>query len=64
MIKIEIGMEKQQNLWCIFKKTDKEYWIDKNKKWNSKFDKAGIKDFDKAQKLLLELIKEEQCTTK
>lgn len=62
---MEIGMEKIQGLWCIFKKADgKELWLDKTKKWNTKFDKAGIKDMNTAQKILEKFIKEEECTTK
>ncbi|TLS99929.1 hypothetical protein [Aliarcobacter cibarius] len=59
-------MEKIQGLWCIFKKEDgKELWLDRTKKWNTKFDKAGIKDMNTAMKVLNKFIKEEeQCTTK
>ena len=62
---MEIGLEKFENLWCIFKK-DKgvELWLNKNKKWSKKDDRAGIKDYKKAEILLLNLIKENECTTK
>jgi|GEM_PF-5675905 len=55
-------MEKVGNLWCIFK-SDKnyEYWLDINKKWSSKNNRAGIKDFKKAQKLLIKIIGENRC---
>mgnify|MGYP003619090004 CR=1 FL=1 len=48
---MEIGLEKCENLWCIFKK-DKgvELWLNKNKKWSKKDDRAGIKDYKKAEK--------------
>ena len=46
---MEIGLEKSENLWCIFKK-DKgvELWLNKNKKWSKKDDRAGIKDYKKS----------------
>ena len=61
---MEIGLEKFENLWCIFKK-DKgvELWLNKNKKWSKKDDRAGIKDYKKAENLLLNLLKDKACIT-
>ena len=61
---MEIGLEKFENLWCIFKK-DKgvELWLNKNKKWSKKDDRAGIKDYKKAENLLLNLLKDKVCIT-
>jgi len=55
-------MEKVGNLWCIFK-NDKnyEYWLNMNRQWSSKENRAGIKDFSKAQKLLIKVIGESPC---
>lgn len=62
---MEIGLEKFENLWCIFKKDKEvELWLNKNKQWSKKDDKAGIKDYKKAEILLLNLIKENECTTR
>jgi hypothetical protein len=61
---MEIGLEKFENLWCIFKK-DKgvELWLNKNKEWSKKDDRAGIKDYKKAENLLLNLLKDKVCIT-
>ena len=61
---MEIGLEKFESLWCIFKK-DKgvERWLNKNKKWSKKDDRAGIKDYKKAENLLLNLLKDKVCIT-
>lgn len=62
---MEIGMQRFGQVWCIFKIEGKEeYWLDKNKQWKTKWDKAGIRDEKKAQKLLNQLVKESLCTQK
>ena len=62
---MDIGLEKVENFWCVFKKTDKEYWLDQNKKWTTnKFKRAGIKDLNKAKNLIQKLWEEEKCTIK
>ncbi|WP_418179759.1 hypothetical protein ACNSOO_04655 [Aliarcobacter lanthieri] len=62
---MEIGIEKVGDLWCVFKKENNiEQWLDKKQTWKTKWDKAGIKDYEKAKKLLIKLTKENECTTK
>ena len=40
-----------------------ELWLNKNKKWSKKDDRAGIKDYKKAENLLLNLLKDKVCIT-
>ena len=52
-------------IYGVFLKKDKgvELWLNKNKKWSKKDDRAGIKDYKKAENLLLNLLKDKVCIT-
>jgi hypothetical protein len=50
------GLEKAQDLWCVFKEqNNKQLWLDIGRKWTyDKTKRAGIKEYEKAIKILLE----------
>ncbi len=57
----EAGIEKVDNLWCIFKKEDERiYWLDINKKFVLyKGSRAGVNCMNKATKLIVKVFKNE-----
>jgi hypothetical protein len=58
IVKTEYGMEKAQDLWCIFKKEERRvYWLDIDKNWTfQKSKRAGVKSMDTAQKILMKMM--------